>query len=86
LVAGRPVTGRLELDAEIYDDRIYGSVSHATTFDLGGRYQLRPGVIALFLAGRSLNGISDGQPEFFGYLGVQILLSNYGRTLNNLQH
>jgi hypothetical protein len=83
LVAGRSVTTRLELDAEIYDDRTYGTVSHATTFDLGGRYQLRPGVIALFLAGRSLNGIADGQPEFLGYLGVQILLSNYGRTLNN---
>ena len=89
-VAGRPVTSRLELDAEIYDDRTYegsfGTGSHATTLDLGGRYQLRPGIIALFLAGRSLNGIADGQPEFLGYLGVQILLSNYGRTLNNLQH
>ena len=85
-VAGRPITGRLELDAEIYDDRTYagsfGTASHATTLDLGARYQLRPGVIALFLAGRSLNGIGDGQPEFLGYLGVQILLSNYGRTLN----
>jgi hypothetical protein len=85
-VAGRPITGRLELDAEIYDDRIYGTVSHATTFDVGGRYQLRPGVIALFLAGRSLNGVAEGEPELFGYLGVQILLSNYGRSLNNLQH
>jgi hypothetical protein len=89
-VAGRPLTSRLELDAEIYDDRTYagsfGTASHVTTLDLGARYQLRPGVIALFLAGRSLNGIADGQPEFLGYLGVQILLSNYGRTWNNLQH
>lgn len=85
-VAGRPVSGRLELDAEIYDDRSYGTASHATTFDVGGRYQLRPGVIALFLAGRSLNGFAEGQPQLLGYLGVQILLSNYGRTLNNLQH
>jgi hypothetical protein len=85
LVAGRSITTRLELDAEIYDDRTYGSVSHATTFDVGGRYQLRPGVIALFLAGRSLDGIASGEPQFFGYFGVQILLSNYGRSLNNLQ-
>jgi hypothetical protein len=84
-VAGRPISMRLELDAEIYDDRIYGTESHATTFDVGGRYQLRPGVIALLLAGRSLNGIADGQPQFFGYFGVQILLSDYGRRLNNLQ-
>jgi hypothetical protein len=89
-VAGRAVTSRLEFDAEIYDDRSYGTVSqvatHVTTFDAGGRYQLLPGVIALCMAGRSLNGIAEGQPEFFGYLGVQILLSDYGRTLNNLQH
>jgi len=85
-VAGRPITMRLELDGEIYDDRTYGTGSHATTFDVGGRYQLRPGVIALFLAGRSLNGIANGEPQFFGYFGVQILLSNYGRSLNNLQH
>ena len=86
LVAGRPITMRLELDAEVYDDRTYGTESHAITFDVGGRYQLRPGVIALFLAGRSLNGIANGEPQFFGYFGVQILLSNYGRSLNNLQH
>ncbi len=90
LVAGRPITVRLELDAEIYDDQIYddglyGTGSHATTFDVGGRYQLRPGVIALFLAGRSLDAIANGAPQFFGYFGVQILLSNYGRRLNNLQ-
>jgi hypothetical protein len=90
IVAGRALTRRLELDAEIYDDRIdhwsYGGASHVTTFDVGGRYQLHAGIIALFLAGRSLNGIADGQPELFGYLGVQILLTHYGRTLNNLQH
>jgi hypothetical protein len=84
-VAGRAVTRRLEFDAEIYDDRTYGTLSHVTTFDLGGRYQLLPGVIALFMGGRSLNGFADGQPEFFGYLGVQVLLKHYGRTLNNLQ-
>jgi hypothetical protein len=32
------------------------------------------------MAGRSLDGSSDGQPQFTGYLGVQILLSHYGRT------
>jgi hypothetical protein len=37
------------------------------------------GVIALFMAGRSINGVSNGQPQFIGYVGVQILLSDYGR-------
>ena len=36
----------------------------------------------LFMAGRSLGGNSEGQVEFMGYLGIQVLLSNYGRTLS----
>jgi hypothetical protein len=82
-VAGRSVAERLELDAEIYDDRAYAAMPHSTTLDLGGRYKLGQGVIALFMAGRSLNGFSNSQPEFIGYFGVQILLSNYGRTFNS---
>jgi len=80
LVVGRSVTERLELDGEIYDDRAYNTTPHSTTLDLGGRYKLRRGIIALFMAGRSINGLADGQPEFIGYVGIQILLSNYGRT------
>jgi len=80
LVAGRSVTRRLELDAEIYDDHAYGALPHSTVLNLGGRYHLAPGFIALFMAGRSLNGYADGQPQFVGYFGVQILLSHYGRT------
>jgi hypothetical protein len=80
LVGGRPLTARLELYAELYDDRATGGPPRETTLDLGGRYKLRPGVIALFMAGRSISGFADGQPEFMGYLGVQILLSNYGRS------
>jgi len=79
-VVGRPLTERLELDAEIYDDRAEDSMPHATTLDFGGRYKLRTGVIALFMAGRSVNGFSDGQPQFMSYVGIQFLLSNYGRT------
>jgi hypothetical protein len=79
--AGRSVTERLELDAEVYDDRAYDDGSHSTTVDVGGRYRLHRGFIALFMAGSSVTGYSDGRPEFIGYLGLQILLSNYGRTL-----
>lgn len=85
LVAGRSVSEKLEFDAEIYDDRVYDAGPHSTTLDLGGRYKLGRGFIALFMAGRSLDGLSNGQPEFIGYIGVQILLSNYGRTLNSEQ-
>jgi hypothetical protein len=82
-VVGRSVTARLELDAEIYDDRASGSTPHSTTLDLGGRYKLRPGLIALFMAGRSVDGFSNGQPEFIGYIGVQFLLSNYGTRFSS---
>ena len=81
-VAGRSVSERFELDAEIYDDRAYDT-SHSITLDLGGRYKLRRGLIVLFMAGRSINGFSNLQPEFIGYMGVQILLSNYGMTFNS---
>jgi hypothetical protein len=83
IVAGRPINDRLELDAEVYDDRVYGAGQHSTTLDIGGRYKLGTGIIALFMAGRSINGISNGQPEFVGYLGVQILLSDYGRRFTS---
>jgi hypothetical protein len=79
--AGRSVSERLELDAEIYDDRADDATPHATTADVGGRYKLGRGFIALFMAGRSLTGFGSGQPEFMGYVGVQILLSDYGRAL-----
>jgi hypothetical protein len=80
-VAGRSVTEGLEFDAEIYDDRLYDGGSRSTTLDFGGRYKLSRGIIALFMAGRSITGFGNGQPEFIGYIGIQLLLSNYGRTL-----
>ncbi len=82
LVVGRSVTERLELDAEVYDDRAAGASPHSTTLGLGGRYKLTRSFIALFMAGRSIDGFGGGQPEFMGYIGIQILLSDYGRSLN----
>jgi hypothetical protein len=82
LVVGRSVTDRLELDAEIYDDRAFGAPPQSTTVDVGGRYKLRPGIIALFMAGRSISSFGQGQPEFMGYVGVQLLLKDYGRAFN----
>ena len=73
LVAGHTFAERLDLAAEIYRDRPLGLQSTAaTTVDLGGRYQLRRGLIALFMAGRG----ASAEPKFIGYFGVQLLLSN----------
>jgi hypothetical protein len=81
LVVGRPLTSRLELDAELYDDHVRGAAPDLTTLDIGGRYQLHRAFYLLFMAGRSLRGNSPGQVEFLGYFGIQILLSDYGRKL-----
>jgi hypothetical protein len=73
LVVGRPVSDVLELDAELYDDHATGAPPNVITLDCGGRYRFARGVIALFMAGRSLNGTNDGKPGFMAYIGVQIL-------------
>ena len=81
LVAGRAVTERLDLGVELYNDHAVGAPPNQTTLDLGGRYKLARGFIALFMAGRSVSGTAKGQPEFIGYFGIQILLSDYGLSL-----
>jgi hypothetical protein len=81
LVVGHALSSKLELDVELYDDRIHDEPSPQTTLDLGGRYELRPGILALFMAGRGLGGLGEQRPQFIGFAGVQILLSDYGRRL-----
>ncbi len=80
-VAGCAVNARLELDTELNNAHVLGTSPDVTTLDFGGRYKLHRGFILLFMAGRSLAGNSAGQVQFMGYLGIQILLSDYGRTL-----
>ena len=80
LVAGHQFTPRLELDVELYNDHAMGAESNFTTLDVGGRYRLGRGFILLFMAGRSIAN-SSGEIDFMSYLGVQILLSDYGLHL-----
>jgi len=82
LVVGHSATERFELDAELYDDRADHALPRQTTFDVGGRYTLQPGLIALFMAGHTLGLDQAGPPSFIGYFGIQILLSDNGRHLN----
>jgi hypothetical protein len=82
LAVGHALSPRLELAAELFNDRVSGPAPPQTTLDIGGRYRLHPGFSALFMAGRSVDGTATGQPELFGYFGIQILLSDYGRRLN----
>lgn len=79
-VAGHRFTPRLELDVEFYNDHAMGALPDFTTLDVGGRYRLGRGFILLFMAGRSIAN-STGEIDFMSYLGVQILLSDYGLHL-----
>lgn len=83
LVVGQALSKRLDVAVELYNDRISGASPPATTMDIGGRFKLRRGFIALFMAGRSVTNIENG-PNFIGYVGVQILLSDYGRALESV--
>lgn len=80
--AGHEFTPKFEFIGEVYNDSVMGVPPHDTTFDLGGRYKFHKGLLLLFMAGRSFAGNSSGQPEFIGYVGLQILLRKYGRELN----
>jgi hypothetical protein len=81
LALGHQVNERLELDGEIYADRASGAPPNHTTLDVGFRYKLHPAFILLGMAGRSIAGNDGDHVQFMGYLGVQILLSDYGRSL-----
>ncbi|HEY6331205.1 MAG TPA: hypothetical protein VI756_17895 [Blastocatellia bacterium] len=83
LAWGHKVNERLEAIGEIYDDKVMSSPVHNTTFDVGARYQFHKGLIFLVMAGRSFLGNSSGQPEFFAYTGIQILLDHYGAHLHS---
>jgi len=74
LVLGHDFTKLLELDAEVYDDRVAGTPRRNTSLDVGGRFHLNDNLIALFMAGHGLNGAANGQIEFIGYFGIQFLI------------
>ncbi|HUO35736.1 MAG TPA: hypothetical protein VMU43_12165 [Candidatus Acidoferrum sp.] len=76
--AGHQFTKRFELIGEVYNDRAMGALPHDTTWDAGGRYGLRKGLILLFMAGRSFSGPESEQPNFLAYIGVQFLLEKNG--------
>ena len=82
LAFGHKFTSKWEGIGEIYNDAVMGAPPQDTTFDLGGRWQFHKGLLLLFMAGRSFTGNSSGQPEFLGYIGLQILLERYGRALH----
>jgi len=75
VVVLREVNKRLELAGEFYNTANTDGANHWNTYDGGGRYKLGEHFVLLFMAGRSFSAPSPGQPQFFGYLGMQFLFS-----------
>jgi hypothetical protein len=75
LVVQREINQRLELAGEIYNTANTDGSNRWNSYDGGGRYKLGEHFVLLFMAGRSFRGPSSGQPQFFGYLGMQFLFS-----------
>jgi hypothetical protein len=75
LVVLREINKRLEVAGELYNTANTNGTNHWNTYDGGGRYKLNDHFVLLFMAGRSFRGQSSGQPQFFGYLGMQFLFS-----------
>lgn len=73
LAIGHMFTPKFEAIGEVYNDAAMGAPPQDTTFDLGGRYEFHRNLLLLFMAGRSFSANSSGQPEFLGYVGLQIL-------------
>ena len=82
LAMGHTLTKKFEAIGEVYNDEVMGAAPHDTYFDGGGRYEFHKGLLLLFMAGRSFSGNSSGQPNFIGYVGLQILLEKNGRALH----
>lgn len=82
LALGHQMSKKLELIGEINNDSAMGAPPHNTVWDLGERYEFHKGLIQLFMAGRSFSGAASGQPTFFMYIGIQILLEGNGRHLH----
>lgn len=79
LVVGHDFTEKLEMDMELYNQGTFRPSANQPTIDFGGRYKIRPSLIFLFMAGRSLEAARSNQSYFVGYFGVQFLLGRKPR-------
>jgi len=76
LVVGHDFTSKLEGDLEFYNQGPFHLPDNQPTIDFGARYKIRPSLILLLMAGRSLEASGSNQAYFVGYFGMQFLLSS----------
>jgi hypothetical protein len=76
LVIGHEFSSKLEGDMEFYNQGPFRLSENQPTIDFGARYKVRPQMILLLMAGRSLEPARSNQSYFLGYFGMQFLLSS----------
>ena len=76
LVVGHDFTSKLEGDLEFYNQGPFRLNENQPTIDFGARYKIRPQLILLLMAGRSLEPARSNQSYFLGYFGIQFLFSS----------
>jgi hypothetical protein len=76
LVVGHDFTPKLEGDVEFYSQGTLHPSETQPSIDFGARYKIRPSLILLVMAGRSLEPASSNQSYSIGYFGLQFLLSS----------
>jgi hypothetical protein len=76
LAFGHQFNRRFEGLCEFYDDVLLGGGDRLDTFDVGGRYEFRKGLLLLFMGGHSLGRIGGQASSFIGYLGLQIQITH----------
>lgn len=76
LAFGHQFNRRFEGLCEFYDDVLLGGDERSSTFDVGGRYEFRKGVLLLFMAGHGLGRIGGQSVSFIGYFGLQVQVTH----------
>lgn len=76
LALGHQFNRRFEGLCEVYDDTLLGGDQRSSTFDVGGRYEFRKGLLLLFMAGHSLGRIGGQETSWIGYFGLQIQITH----------
>ena len=72
--AGYQAMKDLELLAELHSVPLRTLQQNESVFQLGGRKKFSDHYILLFAAGRSIPGSTGNEPEFLGYIGLQIIV------------
>jgi hypothetical protein len=76
LAFGHQFTRRFEGLCEFYDDVLLGGGDRSVTFDVGGRYEFRKGLLLLLMAGRGLGRVQGQSVSFIGYFGLQVQITH----------